>query len=316
MPLLNSEQAKALLIQEYPILKNSNLQIVKQFVSEKGRGYNTFLIESNLEGFLKFVAKGIVFDTQSLELEWKTLTILSQRHANAPLLLIPDHVPQNFLLLEYIDGINLSELVKDKTQINKAFELAGIATGKLHSIQLERFGSLLSSQCANWDNYLTTKTNERLLGVKELVSEQLYKKCGSLFDALKDIVYSESLGEPILIHRDIYFDNFILKQNSNDAILIDYGMTMSGRPFYDFGKFYILELYKYPEYKNVFINAYANYSIIPSNFNELLKVYILTEALGMIGFYSRIGEIKGLEHAILVLDELTSNKGIIFELIS
>ncbi len=316
MNLLSSEEAKKLLHEEYPIFQNEKISITKQFKTAKGRVFNTFLVESTKQGFERFIAKGIVHEKYGLELEWKILATLQEKEADAPKILLSDHKPQHFLLLEFIEGLNAAEAIDRQENIEKVFYEVGTATGKLHSILSENYGDLLNPQNISWKKYLENKVTERLEGVKHLIPEELFENTQQFFHSIRPIIEVEALEKPRLIHRDIYLENFILKKETDHAILIDYGMVIGGRPFYDLGKFYILELYKRPSQRDVFLEAYGNYVPLPKDFNERMKLYILKEALGMVNFFHSIKDEEAKRHAITILEELTKNKGVIPDLLN
>ncbi len=306
------DDAKKLLIQEYPDYISQDIKVLKQFASSDGRVFNTFLIEDKE---IRFIAKGIVYDTYSLEGEWNILRLVSGKDLPSPKLLFPDHLPHNFLLLEYIDGKNASESSSNSQDNKEIFKKVGATTGRLHSIPVESFGDLLHPAKIIWCDYLRDKIDERLLGTKTIVGDDFYKKLVGLRDQLEPILQSESSTKPRLIHRDIYLDNFIISDQTNEAVLIDYAMGIGGRPFYDLGKFYILELYRSPQNKADFLEGYSEYIDLPSDFSDRMRLYIFKEALGMVHFFNKVGQKKAEIHAINVLDELVNETGVIKDLI-
>lgn len=314
MNTISKNEAVVLLQKEYPQLKNIN--IVKQFKSEDSRIYNTFLVTSSNKGFERFIAKSFVDTKNKLLIEHKILKLINSFNTDSPKLLSPDHTPDNFLVIEFVDGENASEIAKNGKNIKSLFYEAGTVTGKLHNIKAPCFGDLLNEENKNWEDYLTNKLSERLLGAAKIVSHSLHNKAVDLFDSLKLIINLESKNDPILIHRDVYFDNFILKKNENKLILIDYGMAFGGRPLYDLAKFYIVELYKRPEYKDDFLNGYTKHVYLPEYFIDAMRLYILHELVGIICFTNSVGNAKYRDHAISALEELVNNKGKIIDLIT
>ncbi len=307
------EDVKKLLIQEYPDYISQGVKVLKQFTSSDGRVFNTFLIEDKA---IRFIAKGVVHDTYSLEGEWNILKLVSGKDLPSPKLLFPDHLPHNFLLLEYIFGKNASELSLNSQDNKVVFKKVGATTGKLHSISVSSFGDLLHPTQINWTEYLRDKIQERLLGIESIAGEALYEKLVRLLKQLEPIIVSEKSNDPKLIHRDIYMDNFIISDQSNEAVLIDYAMALGGRPFYDLGKFYILELYRSPKNKSDFLDGYSQNIEIPSDFSDRLKLYIFKEALGMVYFFNKVGQKSAEAHAIQILNELADNNGVIVDLIN
>lgn len=304
-----------LLLEEYPIFSGSDLVVEKQYKASNNRVYNTFLISSSKIGFEKFVAKGVYYEVNKLELEWIALNLLQKKKSDSPKLLFPKHKPDDFLLLEFIEGKTATEVVIDPENRNKLFEEIGSALGKLHTTKVGNFGSLIDKSKITWKEYVDAKLFERLHGVAALISKELYKDSENLFISLKNVLESES-KMPVLIHRDIYLDNFIVRKNSGHAILIDYGMALGGRPFYDLAKFYIWELSRYPEQKDIFLNAYQKYVFLSDNFKDMMRIYTLNELLGMIGFANNQKNKERMNNSIKVLDELVKNVGIISQLLN
>lgn len=315
MKYYTPEKAYELLLEEYPILRDAHVTIIKQFSATDGRPFNTFLVESEKNGFRKFIAKGQVVHKYTLEGERKILQLLNKRNADAPRLLMPDHPVKHLLLLEFVEGISAAEMFKRGEEVRgEVFSEIGNAVGKLHMTPATHFGDLEKGNGISWGEYLTSKIIERLEGGKDLTGD-LYDEAKRLFESLKEVIRSESEGEPVLIHRDIYFENFILQKGTSKAILLDYGMAIGGRPLYDLAKFYILELYKQPQYRDSFLTSYSKYISLPDDFSARMTLYILKEALGMINFFNEIGDFTHRDHAFLVLKQLARREGKIVDLI-
>jgi fructosamine-3-kinase len=171
------------------------------------------------------------------------------------------------------------------------------------------------SEEVNWGMYLEQKLLERVNGCKNLLNLEIYDKAKNLIEELKPIIEIEAQGQPVLIHRDIYLENFIMCPATNQAVLIDYAMVKGGRPFYDLAKFYILDLYNHPEQRDNFLKGYQKYVPIPSDFNERMRLYLLKESLGMIHFFHSIDKPQYRNHAIKCLEELINKQGVIGHLI-
>src|SRR5476651_2020420 len=148
------------ILEEYPVLNGSQMNIKTRFQSsDRSRFYNTYLVESSLEGFEKFVAKGSAnakFRQKELGTEWRALNLLQ-----SPALLLPDHMPQTFLLLEYIEGRTAAEMVLSGEDRAETFYQSGRAARRVHSIAVPSFGSLSSPSNADWKAYFDSNMQER-----------------------------------------------------------------------------------------------------------------------------------------------------------
>lgn len=302
------------LILEYPFLENTNVEFAKQFYSESSRAYNTYLVRSNLPSYEQFVAKATMMRKYSLLNERLVLNKLNNINFPCPKLLLPQHEPQSFLLLEYIIGVRASEKLTKKENVAEIFFNIGALTGKLHKIKVDHFGDLTKNIKVNWASHLQRNTTERLNGAKKIISASLYNKAGKLLKSFDKLMLSEGALPPVLIHRDIYSDNFIVRK-TNEMVLIDYGMAIGGRPFYDLAKFYIFDLYRFPDYVNDFLTGYAKHVALPANFAELIKLYLLRELLGCINFFHQQKKQNYLKLVIQILGELVNKTGIITQLI-
>jgi len=127
----------------------------------------------------------------------------------------------------------------------------------------------------------------------------------------KHILDAESEGRPMLVHHDIYLENFLRNSRTGELILIDYGLVFGGRPLFDLAKFYIWDLSKYPHQKETFLAAYSKYVSLPANFNDVMTLYIIREACGMVNFFNKIKDYKTRDEAIDVLNNLVHDKGVI-----
>lgn len=309
----STEQARKLLLQEYPHLNNQNLEVVKQFTAENGRTYNTFLVKSDKK---MFVAKSIVHPKNPLSGEWYILKKLNILGFPAPKLVESEHVPEHFLLLEYIEGVIGYDLPQDEDLRRQVFYQAGLTSGLLHSISVKGYGRLLLNENIDWLLHVSEKVDQRINGSRDVLDPNLFNKIIDYWNLIKPVLESEKGKSPVLIHKDLYLDNFILVNNFEKAVLIDYIMAIGGRPINDLAKFYIWELYKNPQYKEVFLNGYFTNQQKPENYYDLLKLYIFKEAIGMIDFFNKINHLDSRDHAVKVISELTEGEGTIIDLIN
>lgn len=306
--------AKKIIIKEYPFFSTEQLKIVKQFVSPDGRTYNAFLIESSREGFKKFIAKSIFYKQSSLDKEFKVLNIINKYKINAPKLLIPKHKPRNFLLLEYIEGILAEEALSQGYNAVLMFKKLGELTGKVNSIEVDTFGDLLNPSSITWKEYQLERLNHGIPIIKSLLEDDLFEKLTEMIDSLKYVLDEESKGKPRLVHHDFWFDNFILRKEDEELFLLDFAIAFGGRPIYDLAKFYIWVLCNYPTQQKIFLDSYSKYIELPDNFNDVLKFYTIRELLGMADFFTIIKDEKMQKETIDSLKELINEQGKLYNL--
>jgi len=312
---MNTYQAKDLLLSEYSFLKSSHVQIIKQYISTDGRISNTFLVQSTHTKFERFIAKSFVHNSDSLRREYNALKILEEKDVPVPKLLIHDHVPQDFLLLEFIDGKSAGEIIKNTANIDHIFEKIGETTGKCNAVNVSFFGNLLEEKSLTWKEYQLERLDSKRDLVEKFLDKDLFMKITHLIEESKYILDQESNTSPVLVHHDIYMDNFLLRKDG-ELVLIDFGIAFGGRPLYDLAKFFIWDLSKYPLQKSVFLSSYSKYVEIPENFKDIMSFYIIRECFGMIDFFTKVDHPKMRDHAILTLKNLVNGEGVISELIS
>ncbi len=308
-------EAKKQILSEYPFLVNENVKIIIQFSSSDGRVSNAFLVTSEKKGFEKFVAKSFVHKPESLEREYIVLKMLEENNVQAPRLLLHNHHPKHFLLLEYIEGVPASDLVTNVNETERIIKEIGISVGKLNSIQVDHFGNLLEPTQISWKEYQLEKLFAKKDLVYSILQEDLYKKVEKVINDRMYILDEESKKEAVLVHHDIYLDNFIVKSDGN-LILIDYGITFGGRPLYDLAKFFIWDLSKHSDQKSNFLSAYSKYISLPDNFTDVMTFYVIRECFGMIDFFTKVNDLLMREIAISTLHDLVLEEGTITELIS
>ena len=312
---MNHAHALELLLEEHPFLSNKNTKIIKQFVAADGRVSNSFLVESDKEGFRKFIAKSFVRHPESLKREWIFLDLLAKKEAHAPRLLVADHEPKHFLLMEYINGIPASKAIQQGHDVPGIFRGMGEATGMTNSIELQTFGNILEPSDMSWKDYVLERLKDKQQLVETLVDEKFFSEVVSTAEATKHVLDGESQGKPMLIHHDIYLENFLVSKTTKEVVLIDYGIAYGGRPLFDLAKFYIWDLIRYPGQRDNFLEAYSQYVTLPPNFNEIMKFYLIYECFGMIAYFNMIGATKDTDETIDVLKDIVHGKGAIAKLI-
>jgi fructosamine-3-kinase len=312
MSFYDLKETKQLLKKEFPKL---NFDIVKQFKSYgvENRIYNTFLVR-DIDSSKPVIAKGNKLSTEALLLEWEILKKLNNGKMNAPRVLYPKHKPKHFILMEYIDAKNADEYLKDNPKDIRVFSLIGDCLGEFHKTKAKWFGNLLTRErySNDWVKLMHEKTDGRVKGLRNHLGISFFTKITKYYESIRNDFINDNIKRPILIHRDIYLDNFLIKDK---AILIDYGMVYGGRPWYDLGKFYVSDLYEHPGAKDIFLDSYKKHIKIPENYILLLKYYTFTELAGMIHHAKSHGKKIYYNKVLKIFNELINDKGVISELL-
>jgi tRNA A-37 threonylcarbamoyl transferase component Bud32 len=303
------------ILEEYPDLVNFKPKIEKKFVASDGREYNTYLLSTTYPNFSKLVAKGVVNTSIDLNKERIFTKILADNKVNVPKLFYVNKVPSKYLLLEYIEGEGLEDiLLRDTSQSAQIFEKLGSLIGKMHTTKVDGFGDFLEGKSSSWYEYVNEKFTERLGFSKKKNYINIVNYATNLWNDVQELIKLEGKNNPIVNHRDLYLDNFILKPNG-DLYVLDFGLLRGGRPFFDLGKFYLLILIKFPQYSSYFVKGYKRFIKLDKDSSILLKFYIVLEILGMMPFFNSIGNEKMLGKVLEDFDGLSSNKGVLNDLI-
>lgn len=304
------------ILEEYSDLDNYKPKIEKKFVASDGREYNTYLLSTTYPNFSKLVAKGVVNTSIDLNKERIFTKILADNKVNVPKLFYKNKVPSKYLLLEYIEGKGLEDiLLKNSSRFAKIFEKLGTLIGKMHTTKVNGFGEFLEGKSISWYEYINEKFTERLGFSKKKNYINIVNYATNLWNDVQELIKLEGNNIPIVNHRDLYLDNFILKPNG-ELYVLDFGLLRGGRPFFDLGKFYLLILMEFPQYDKHFVRGYKKYIKLDENSPILLKFYIILEILGMMPFFNSIGNEKMLSKVLEDFDGLSSNKGVLNDLIN
>ncbi len=302
---IKKHQALELLLREYPALSKYNFKLIKRFVSPGGRKYNTFLAKSNNQNLKKIIFKSRKYTTQNLIKEWQFHKYLQKRNITfIPKLLFPNQKPKKFLVMNFIEGnnANFSDIKK-----------VAHTTAKLHSININKNNSQIPVE-QNWGKSIQNKFLERLEGIKKIIGNSYYQKSINIFQETTPFIKIDSLKRLTLIHRDIYLENFIIQNNK--AVLIDFGMSQTGRPFYDLGKLVMLNLSEKPNLTPVFLKSYKKNAPYPKNSKSIIIFYTLFELLGTVNFANHLNNQKYLKSTLLLLHDLLNKKGNITKVIN
>ncbi len=314
-----NEVVQQSILGEYPQLRNGRLSVKTRFQSsDKSRFYNTYLVESSHPGFERFVAKGSAharFREKELGTEWRALNLLQSHEGPSPALLIPDHVPQTFLLMEYIEGRPAAEVILSKGDRAETFFQTGKEAGRVHSIPAPGFGSLHSDFDDNWVTYFDGKMRERFSDVRGILPDNVVRNLQGIYESHAEVLEEDSPKSPVLVQRDMHFDNFIMKADTGEAALIDFSYAAGGRPLSDLGRLYVQDFYQFPDYKDTFLQGYQQFIPLPENFEVLMKIYTMSTALGMVYMANAVGRTNDIAYPTNILIDLANGTGLITELL-
>ena len=316
---LTLAEAQERLRLEYSELAHRELEIVQRLDAGGGRLSNAFLVRAKPDNGSpgKLVAKFSAPTTDSskgLIAEWKAIKIVNVcGSVPCPKLTVGAHEPIEFLLLDYLEGLDAQTCIDQGDSVASIFESIGRTLSKLHDTPAPHFGDLTGA-AVDWPSLISTRIQPKLEALIGILDTNLHFSLTAKLEELLPSINSEAT-KPAMIHRNIYLSNFVIDSNLNQASIIDFGMACGGRPFYDLAKFYILDLYRYPEARESFLNSYFSTQTPPSNFQQLLTLYLYVELLGMIRFFNAVGQHAALKHAVTALEELTDGHGTIVDLI-
>ncbi|MDD3661584.1 MAG: aminoglycoside phosphotransferase family protein [Candidatus Dojkabacteria bacterium] len=297
--------------EDYADLQKYDLTVQKQFVSKTGRKYNTFLVDAPDSPYGIFVAKSFWHENQNLDDEVRIMNFLSDKEVFVPKLLFPYKAGNTFIVMEYIKGTDAAELLQNPEHALNAFRSIGTSLSKVYEVSVPAFNKFWENDPTVWSEYVQEKFDERLT---KAIDKDLWDQIRSIYQKGTEVIAEDAKSGSVLIHRDIYADNFIIEESTGRAILIDFAMARGGRPFYDLAKFYIIDLARHSEGQNAFLEGLNIAERSEANF-YMLRSYILIELLGMINFYMSINQTEPLKHAQTCLRELVTEKGSFHELV-
>jgi len=312
MTFYTKKEALSTFLAEYPIFRKFQPEISHQFNSPGGRTYNTFLISTSHPKHKKIIAKGAVYPTQDLVKEWQTNRYLIPSNLSIPRLIIPHHRPQNFLLQQFINGQSVAQITSFQ-QLDQIITDIGHLVGRMHSVTIKRHNKSVNINPV-WSKFISDKYLERLKASQQWLTDDQIDIAKRQLKINLPVISHFDIAAQRLIHRDIYFDNFIL--SNKHIYLIDFGMAQAGDPLYDIGKFIMIDLIKHPKLTKKFISGYFSTANLPYHSSELIKFYTLHELLGTLCFANKIGNQKYFDETYLKTQQLFNNTGPISQVIS
>jgi len=310
------ESIEASLRTEYPSLIACEIRVDMRLPAGPDRLSNAYLVASNGSVGIpeRFIAKrGHSASGTSGDIlpEWRATRLAREHGVPVPCVLLPHQPPSEYLLLELLEGKNAQIALDDGASPEELFRWIGKTMNLLHRVPETGFGESSGS----WSEWIHGRFLPKLPAMRTILGADRAAEFQCRFAELTFSLTCES-DQPRLIHRDIYLSNFIVDPADSGAAIIDFGMACGGRPLYDLAKFYILDLYQYPEARDAFLGAYYFDSRRPPFFPRLMRLYLYVELSGMIRFFEAVGQTQALTHAKRVLDELLDNQGQMVDLIA
>ena len=316
--LISLEDAHSGLLAEYPVLRSWGMSIEKRFEAGQGRLSNAFLLACHgpAAPSRQMVAKCVPphADKSGLIVERQAMKLALSCCTRVPKLSFPQHEPSDFLLMEYLEGADAETVLINNSLGPQVFSRLGETLREVHAIPAGEFASVLG-EWGSWNGWVSGRIPPRLSALRDTLGPELYDLASDRIDKALVALQFES-DQPRLIHRDIYLSNFLISENLDKAFLIDFGMAMAGSPLFDLAKFYILDLYRFPECLDPFLSQYFAESGAPIAFKCLMELYLYVELVGMIRFFDRGGQRDALAHATTVLRELVDGRGRIVDLLA
>jgi len=305
------ESIETALTNEYPTLFSAEIRVEKRLPAGPDRPSNAYLVTSNGSHEIptRFIAKrghSAGGSSNGIAPEWQATKHAAQHGVPTPTVLLSDQAPKEFLLLEFLEGQDAQQAIDKGANPNDIFRAIAETLAKLHRVPTEG---------ANWPDSIRTRFQSKMPAMETILGKEMAAHYLAHFTEAATALEEEP-DEPKLIHRDVYLSNFMVTRPEPGAAIIDFGMACGGRPLYDLAKFYILDLYRYPEARDAFLGGYFSASTRPPAFSGLMRLYLYVELSGMIRFFEAIGQTQALQHATTVLGELLSDRGRMVDLLS
>ncbi|MDF2606601.1 MAG: hypothetical protein K0S34_796 [Bacillales bacterium] len=268
------------------LVPNETIENVNKIT--KGYSHDCWIITTTTDKFIFKINK------RKLDIEYFKNEVYAQQllfEKGIPVPKIINYCEEDLIIVsEFIDGMDAGECLNLLSENEKEcfFFYLGQWVAKMHSIKNDKFthdilGNLKEE--AGWVIGYGNKTYNLLDNVratntlKEDEIDFVYNKC------LKLLEETESTIIPAYTHRDLYLNNFIIKDRKFKC-LIDFEGARFYDPVIDFVK---LEVQVFNEYPSVRYKFYEGYqSILPFD-NSIYSRYLSSIGFEMLGFISYFG---------------------------
>lgn len=273
----------------FDYLKNEMTQVLQEIVidiKEIGNHHlNRHLVYCIITStFKKYVLK--IYYKQNRRInEINSLQLLENSELPIPKIINYGEFNTNeeWLLLEYIDGIPLESTLSNLNQKSKEtiFTQMGVYLGKMHSLKtFDGFGS--------WNNPIkgTNKYNEATLrkrrDIYKYIEQLELEECELLIKAIKMVRKSEHLlninHQPRLTHHD-YDARNVLVNKINISAIIDFEICTPGNFENDLVGLYFKYFTDNKALEQAFLRGYLKYMYLDKSFYIRLPTYILNHII-------------------------------------
>ena len=176
-------------------------------------------------------------------------------------------IQQPYILMEWIDGVRLEVLVKERSEEEVALYGSSIGTtlANIHAVKFDQFGFFdwqlqIKEPLDMGGNGLIDFAN-RILNVKnrEKLGQTLSDQLLRLLDQQAPVLDMYK-GKPCLTHSDFGGSNILVSPSAPYTVqaVLDWEFAFSGTPFFDFGNLFRPPLGQNYAFINNVIRAYSD----------------------------------------------------------
>jgi fructosamine-3-kinase len=289
--------------------KKMVLKIIKKHFNEipeiiKYHSESNYVARLKFKKFSKIIKINPSCDNDKLEKEVYIFELIKKHGIPAPKIefknLKGGNLPQ-YLIMEYLGEGNLYE-ISNAHESKKLSMMMGQYLAKIHSITFKEQGLISGNSIVprSFCNQSKEQFDVRLRNLSESgeLSTSKISKCN---DVYSDFVDSK---EAVLCHMD-YGPVQIIVNDKKITGIIDWEWAISSYSVNDFAKAeMILKLFG-GDFDS-FRDGYEKIKILPENYNEIKKPYLLVHILGMICFFKASNNEAVLKMCKDYLNELIS----------
>lgn len=240
----------------------------------------------------------------SFETEQKYVNKVRKLGVPAPNILLVKRVSENltFCVEEKIDGKTFRDIENSisKPEKRKIILLAGNILSKIHSIKVDKFGTLSHDSYSSWTKVIreVERNPKNPLQYKD---ESVNQK--NVDRGIKIILDNLPLFEikiPQLLHSDYGTKHWLVNKGQITGIL-DFEGVKGGDPLYDFGW---VDFFQGDNVDiKLLLEGYENRDNIKDNFDFKIKLYKLVLSLRILEYYISEENIGGIQHCVTQLDK-------------
>ena len=186
-----------------------------------------------------------------------------------------------FLLLDWIDGSDAREIIKDYTldeQYDFGFK-AGIILSKIHNFKL------VNESTESWSNRYNRKIDTKIKMYKDC--EIKYNKGHLLMDVISNYRYLLDNTKNVQHHGDYHIGNMLI-DNNNKLHIIDFDRHDTGEAYEEFNRITWCASAS-PAFASGRIDGYFNHEV-PEEFWKLLLLYISSNMLSSLPWAILFGD--------------------------